>query len=149
MNKDNHVEPKTLGGIIPITYDTGTPTVRGLDLHKALKIKTRYNNWFPRMCAFGFYEGRDYVTVVKKSTGGRPPIDHLIFITMAKELCMLQRSEMGREFRRYFLSINEDWNNPEKIMERAQHIARENARKADQRIITRLFAENKESHHEF
>jgi hypothetical protein len=48
---------------------------------------------------------------------------------------MLQRNEMGRTFRQYFISIEEAWNSPEKIIERALLIAQENARKAEQRIL--------------
>jgi anti-repressor protein len=33
---------------------------------------------------------------------------------MAKELCMLQRSEMGRKFRQYFIAVEEAWNAPER-----------------------------------
>ena len=33
---------------------------------------------------------------------------------MAKEICMLQRSDKGKFFRRYFIKIEEAWNSPEK-----------------------------------
>ena len=54
---------------------------------------------------------------------------------------MLQRSEMGKEFRRYFLSIEETWNSPDKIMERALQIAHDRALEAERRI----FEENKDA----
>lgn len=60
---------------------------------------------FPHMCEYGFKEGKDFCSNLRDSTGGRPSIDH----TVSKELCMLQRSEMGRKFRQYFISASEDF----------------------------------------
>lgn len=48
---------------------------------------------------------------------------------------MLQRSEMGKKFRRYFISIEEAWNSPEKIMERALQIAHQRAIEAERKIL--------------
>ncbi len=134
MKDDNNRDPQYMGDMIPISYETGKPSVRGRDLHRALRIDTPYKDWFPRMLKYGFRDEIDFSAFLRESTGGRPSVDHSITIAMAKELCMLQRSEMGRAFRQYFISIEEAWNSPEKIMERALQIAQENARKAEQRI---------------
>ena len=61
--------------------------------------------------------------------------DHQISINMAKQLCMIQRSEIGRKFREYFIQIEEAWNSPEKIMERAMQIAHQRAVEAERRIL--------------
>ncbi len=121
--------------LIPINYETPVPTVSARDLHQALQVSTRYNDWFSRMCDFGFIGGKDFYSNLSKSIGGRPGIDHDITIAMAKELCMLQRSEMGRKFRRYFIAIEEAWNSPEHIMERALQIAHQRALEAQRRIM--------------
>ncbi|HCR74316.1 MAG TPA: hypothetical protein DIW26_08140, partial [Ruminococcus sp.] len=64
-------------------------------------VKTAYKDWFPRMCAYGFEENRDYsVTLIfePNSNGGKQSYtDHLLTLDMAKELCMLQRSDKGKE----------------------------------------------------
>lgn len=60
---------------------------------------------------------------MSESTGGRPSNDHKLSIAMAKELCMLQRSAIGRDFRQYFIKVEENWNSPEAIMARALSIA--------------------------
>ncbi len=121
--------------LIPVNYETQIPTVSARDLHQALQVATRYNDWFPQMSAYGFVEGKDFSTILRESTGGRPSIDHEITIAMAKELCMLQRSAMGRKFRRYFIDIEEAWNSPERIMERALQIAHQRSIEAQRRIM--------------
>lgn len=112
--------------IISINYDNEQPTVLGRDLHEALEVKTSYKDWFPRMCEYGFEEGKDYSSFLSnRSDGkaGKPRTDHQLTIPMAKEICMLQRSDKGKEFRRYFIKIEEQWNTPEAVMSRALKLA--------------------------
>ena len=99
------------------------PMVVGRDLHKMLEVATPYDKWFPRMAEYGFMEGEDFSTFLSESTGGRPAVDHLIKLDMAKELCMIQRTEKGKQARQYFIQIEKDYNSPEKIMARALQIA--------------------------
>lgn len=115
--------------IIKINYDSEQPTVLGRDLHKALEVETPYHKWLPRMCDYGFEEGKDFWTFLSESTGGRPSTDHQLTIPMAKEICMLQRSEKGKMFRQYFINIEEQWNTPEAVMARALKYANENLKK--------------------
>ena len=121
--------------LIPVNYNSEKPTVSGRALHAALKVATPYKDWFPRMCEYGFEKGKDFSSNLRESTGGRPSTDHAVSIAMAKELCMLQRTEMGRKFRQYFISVEEAWNSPEKIMERALQIAQQRAIEAESRIF--------------
>jgi len=121
--------------LIPVNYDSENPTVNGRDLHVALEVETRYNDWFFRMCEYGFKEGKDFYSFLRESTGGRPSIDHIITIAMAKELCMIQRNEKGKQFRQYFISVEEAWNSPDKLMERALQIAHKRAVETERRIF--------------
>ena len=109
--------------LIKINYDSERPTVSGRDLHKALQVKTAYKDWFPRMCEFGFTEGKDFCSFLSESTGGRPEMDHQLTINMAKEICMIQRNEKGKMFRQYFIQVEEQWNSPEAVMARALQFA--------------------------
>ena len=109
--------------LIKINYDSERPTVNGRELHEALKVKTAYKDWFPRMCEYGFSEGIDFSSFLSESSGGRPAVNHQLTINIAKELCMIQRNEVGKKFRRYFIEVEEAWNSPEAIMARALHIA--------------------------
>jgi len=121
--------------LIAINYESEKPTVSGRELHAALEVGTEYRHWFPRMCEYGFSEGKDFRSILTESTGGRPSTDHAVTISMAKELCMLQRSEVGKKFRLYFIQCEENWNSPEKIMERALQIAHQRAIEAERRIF--------------
>lgn len=109
--------------LIRINFDSDRPTVSGRDLYAALEVRTAYKDWFPRMCDYGFEEGTDFCSFLSESTGGRPATDHQLTIAMAKELCMIQRSEAGRKFRQYFIKIEEAWNSPEAVMARALQFA--------------------------
>jgi phage anti-repressor protein len=121
--------------LISINYDEKRPTVSGRELHAFLDVETPYHKWFSRMCEYGFSEDRDFWTFLSESIGGRPATEHSISIPMAKEICMLQRSAKGKECREYFISCEESWNSPEKIMERAMQIAHQRAIEAERRIF--------------
>lgn len=114
-----------MNNLIPINYDNPErPTVSGRELHKFLGIDTRYNDWFKRMVEYGFTEGEDFYSILSKtSEGGRPSTDHQLTIPMAKELCMIQRNERGKQARQYFLAVEAQWNSPEAVMRRAVLIA--------------------------
>ena len=105
------------------TNENLEPVVSGRELHKILEVATAYKDWFPRMCEYGFVEGQDFSSFLSESTGGRPAVDHLIKMDMAKEICMIQRTERGKLARQYFIQIEKDYNSPEKIMARALRIA--------------------------
>lgn len=128
--------------LIKVNYDNPEkPVVSGRELHEALGIKTAYKDWFPRMCEYGFKEGIDFCSFLSESTGGRPATDHMLTIPMAKELCMIQRTDIGRKFRQYFISIEEAWNSPEMVMQRALFIANERV-KALQLSVSQLTVDN-------
>lgn len=125
--------------LININYDTDKPTVSGRELHKALEVKDHYTDWFKRMTEYGFTEGEDFIGFSEKSdkpTGGRPSTDHQLTIPMAKEICMLQRNDKGKQFRQYFIRVEEAWNSPEMIMKRALDYANENVKRLQIQVST-------------
>ena len=113
--------------LIKVNYtESEQPTVSGRELHEALGVETPYTIWFPRMSEYGFIENEDYVTfLLDRSDGkaGKPRTDHAITIDMAKEICMIQRSEKGKQFRQYFIEVEKRWNTPEAVMARALQFA--------------------------
>ena len=112
--------------LIKVDYSTDRPTVSARDLHEFLEVKTAYKDWFPRMCEYGFAEGQDYCSFLSDRIDGlpgKPRQDAQLTIDMAKEICMLQRNEKGKQARQYFIQLEKDWNSPEKFMARALQIA--------------------------
>lgn len=112
--------------LIKVNYENDRPTVLARELHEFLEVSTRFNDWFPRMCDYGFSEGTDYYSFLSnRSDGlpGKPKQDAQLTIEMAKEICMLQRNERGKQARQYFIQLEKDWNSPEKVMARALQIA--------------------------
>lgn len=81
--------------------------VSGRELQKVLEVESRYNDWFKRMLKYGFEENLDYIAITQKKVTAQGNettyIDHVIKLDMAKEICMLQRNDKGREFRKYFI----------------------------------------------
>ena len=74
-------------------------------LHGWLKAKDQFNQWVRRRIEeYGFEEGTDFRTIRCK-TRGRPRIDYLVTPDMAKELSMVERTERGRQTRRYFIEM--------------------------------------------
>lgn len=116
--------------LIPINYDGEQPTVSARDLHEGLEIKTAFKDWFPRMCEYGFEAGRDFnplknerVRIEGDREVTRELTDHNISVDMAKQICMIQRSEKGRMYRQYFLDLEKAWNTPEQVFARALKMA--------------------------
>jgi hypothetical protein plarl_12311 len=112
------------------TNEVGEPTVLGRELHEFLGVETPYRIWFPRMLEYGFTEGKDFNPYKNVRVGeegnrevARELTDHLLTIDMAKEICMIQRTERGKQARQYFIQVEKDYNSPEKIMARALRIA--------------------------
>ncbi len=109
--------------LIPINYEGEQPTVSARDLHEALEIKSKYADWFKNMSAYGFVENMDYFTFSKNLENGGRTIDHNISVDMAKQICMIQRSEKGKQYRQYFIDLEKAWNTPEQIFARALKMA--------------------------
>ena len=120
--------------IIKVNYDNDRPTVLARNLHDFLEVKTAFKDWFPRMCEYGFSEGTDFCSFLSESTGGRPAQDAQLTIEMAKEICMLQRNERGKQARQYFIQLEKDWNSPEKVMARALQIADKKIKRLETQI---------------
>lgn len=74
-------------------------------VHEALEVKSNFRDWIKnRITEFGFVEGEDFYSKFSETPlGGRPRTDYIVSLDMAKELAMVERNEMGRKMRRYFI----------------------------------------------
>ena len=78
--------------------------VSARDLHKGLGITERFSNWFKRQLKYGFEENIDYIGCKFFNTLANQELDdYNIKLDMAKEICMLQRSKKGKEYRKYLI----------------------------------------------
>lgn len=106
------------------TNENLEPIISLRELYNKLEITERYSNWTDRMFKYGFTENVDYTGCkVFNALANQELQDHAIKLDMAKEICMLQRNEKGKQFRKYFIQVEKDFNSPEKIMARAVLIA--------------------------
>ncbi len=117
-----------MNNLINVTLNENQePVVSGRQLHQALGVKTRYNDWFNRMIDYGFAENEDYLAITQKRVTAQNNEttfnDHVLKLDMAKEIAMIQRTDKGKEVRQYFIQVEKDFNSPEKIMARALKIA--------------------------
>lgn len=136
---------------ILVIHDDTSPQypINGRELHEQLGVETPYHKWFPRMCEYGFEANKDFLTEdknVRRADGTLMPqtqSDHMLTLSMAKEICMIQRSDIGRQIRRYLIEVENAWNTPEQVMSRALRIADETIGKLRGRVL-HLEAQTKE-----
>ncbi|MCU7570455.1 phage antirepressor KilAC domain-containing protein [Riemerella anatipestifer] len=92
--------------LIKITEQNGKQAVSARELHSFLEIKDKFADWIKRMFEYGFIENIDYQSLSdfsEKPNGGRPLINYALTLDCAKEISMLQRSDKGKQARRYFI----------------------------------------------
>ena len=128
---------------IKVNYGSDKPTVSGRELHEKLGIRTAYKDWFPRMCEYGFAEGEDFNPLKNEQVrdeGGREVTrtitDHQLTIEMAKQICMIQRTEIGKQYREYFIELEKKWNSPELVMARALKMANQQIERVTAQLET-------------
>lgn len=124
--------------LLRINYESEQPTVSARELHEGLEISERFQSWFNRQLQYGFEENTDYVGCKEFNTLARQELqDYKISIDMAKQICMIQRTEKGKQYRQYFIDLEKAWNTPEQVMARALKIANNeiDKLKADNKVL--------------
>ena len=121
--------------LITVNFDTQTVSARDLyDLlsqEDGVKGTERFSKWFERYSGYGFVQGVDFSTPNKKVRvqieGTRKvqrEVDDIdMSVDMAKQICMLQRTEKGKEIRQYLIDLEKAWNTPEQVFARALKMA--------------------------
>ena len=98
--------------LIPV-YETnsGEKVVYGTELHAGLGSPSVYREWAKRRLSdVDAVENEDYTTVeIPTVSGGLPRKDHIIKLDTAKEMAMLERSEKGKQVRRYFIRVEKKY----------------------------------------
>lgn len=90
--------------LLPICKTGELNAVDARLLHTFLGSKQEFVNWIKnRIEEYGFTEAADFLTILSKSTGGRPRTDYFVSLDMAKQLAMVERTEKGKQARLYFI----------------------------------------------
>ncbi|HEH5192333.1 TPA: antA/AntB antirepressor family protein [Campylobacter coli] len=78
-----------------------------------LEIDTKFADWIKnRISHYNFIENQDYIIEIVY-TKGRPRKEYYVTLDMAKELCMVENNEKGRQARRYFIECEKRLKNIE------------------------------------
>ena len=122
--------------LIKVKTQGDTQVVSARELYKGLEIKKRFSAWVSDNFK-DFIEDIDFKGVListpfnpKYPDGKQQELqDYAITIGMAKELCMMSHTELGKEYRKYFLELERKWNDPQEVVKRGYAILQnENAR---------------------
>ncbi|EJW1428917.1 antA/AntB antirepressor family protein [Campylobacter jejuni] len=96
--------------LIPLRHNN---QILARDLHFFIDAKRQFANWInERIENYDFIENQDYI-IELVYTKGRPRKEYYVTLDMAKELCMVENNEKGRQARRYFIECEKRLKNLE------------------------------------
>lgn len=115
---------------LQIIETNGIQTVSARELYKGLEISKRFSEWF-EINSRDFVVNEDFTSVLTSTVvnnGAKRELqDYAISIDMAKAICLMSRTEIGKKYRTYLINLEKAWNNPEMVMKRALEYANKRA----------------------
>ena len=100
------MQPITIHNSQPIGAEINSADAR--ELHSFLNSERQYANWIQdRITQYGFIENQDFVIIITY-TGIRQRKEYFVTLDMAKELCMVENNDKGKEARRYFIKCEKE-----------------------------------------
>lgn len=101
--------------LVPVyETSTGEKVVNGRELHTILKSKRKFADWVKnRLSECDAVNNIDYTTASQNyetANGGYSTrLEYIIKLDTAKEMAMLERNEIGKQVRRYFIRIEKKY----------------------------------------
>ena len=85
------------------------------EVWQRLQVKSKFADWIKnRIEKYEFLPNIDFIVSKKKETiktiyeGAKVEIEYYITINMAKELCMVENNEIGKQFRKFFIECEKE-----------------------------------------
>ena len=104
--------------LLPVLQtDNDTDKVNARDLHKQLNNGWKFTDWIEnRIKSYQLIQGIDYFTISRKYeidgfAASKDILDYQLTIDCAKQLTMVERTEIGVLVRRYFITIEKAFKN--------------------------------------
>lgn len=111
--------------LIKVTVKNDQQLVSARDLYHGLKLKIRFSLWVSKNFK-EFEDGEDFTSVstdtVVNNGARRELQDYALTLDMAKQLCMMSHTELGRKYRKYFIDLERKWNDPQEVVKRGYAI---------------------------
>ncbi len=89
--------------LIKISKQNDKNVVSARDLHNFLEVKTDFTDWCKRMFDYGFEDGIDYSLLKIGERSAHNKTDYALTLDCAKEISMIQRTNKGKQARKYFI----------------------------------------------
>lgn len=114
MSRKESIVNDDIKSLLPIEEHDDKKLVNARTLYEFLGVGRDFSNWIKsRIDKYGFWEDEDYVKFSPdlasvgrndlRGSGGQNRIEYGLTLDMAKELCMVENNEKGRQARRFFI----------------------------------------------
>lgn len=111
--------------LIKVTVKNDQQLVSARDLYHGLELKIRFSLWVSKNFK-EFEDGEDFTSVstdtVVNNGARRELQDYALTLDMAKQLCMMSHTKLGRKYRKYFIDLERKWNDPQEVVKRGYAI---------------------------
>jgi phage anti-repressor protein len=110
---------------IAFNSDLKVNSVDSRELYKALKVDSEFSHWVKRRIDYTMAEENVDFRVVRKDVMNSigkliTSIDYIITLNLAKEIAMLERNEVGKRVRKYFIQCESELLSKPKIVQRVK-----------------------------
>lgn len=121
MNKDMTIIESNENFIPVYETEKGIKVVSGKELHRGLKVQQDFSDWIKKQLEnVDAIEDNDFSLLKGKTSkiGGRPSIDYILKLDIAKEICMVvgvaprtnkETRELSKQFRKYFIEVEKKY----------------------------------------